>query len=99
MIFSNTSTTPSSSPLFSKSSLSSQQPECQTFQWKYLGVVCKGEYYSSPGVATFNVVLPTAFVTTTYKIVDQNTMSVVIVEVDEKQQPTIQYGNMYRLTQ
>jgi len=69
----------------------------QSFQWKYLGVICKGEFHPSSNVATFRVILPNSFVTTTYRIIDEHTMAVVVVEVDEKQQPTIQYGNMYRL--
>lgn len=100
LISSSTTSSSSSTTTTTNHRLSQQtqaQQEIQHFQWKYLGNICKGEFYPLNNVAILKVVMPTSFITTTYRIIDESTMAVVIVEVDEKQQPTIQYGNMYRL--
>ena len=46
-------------------------------------------------VLQFN--LRSSSVVITYRIQDADTMAVCVVEVDEAQRSTIQYGNMYRL--
>ncbi|KAG2382172.1 hypothetical protein C9374_005374 [Naegleria lovaniensis] len=94
---SSSSTTTNLQPNHRLSQSQQAQQEIQHFQWKYLGNICKGEFYPLNQVAILKVIMPTSFITTTYRILDESTMAVVIVEVDEKQQPTIQYGNMYRL--
>jgi len=74
---------------------SSKLKETQ-LEWQYSGTICKGTYFPN-GVAILNFILRNSVVSVTYRIIDGDTMAVCIVEVDDKNQPTIQYGNMYRM--
>jgi hypothetical protein len=67
------------------------------FEWQISGTTCQGYFYHESKVAVFNFILRNSIVTVTYRVMDENTMAVCIAEIDDKQQPTIQYGNMYRL--
>jgi len=66
-------------------------------EWTYIGTPCHGKFFNFNNVAVLNFFQPHSTVIVTYRIVDQDTMSVCVVEVDEKQTPSIQYGNMYRI--
>jgi len=82
----------------SAASLDRYSAQKQTkFEWQVAGTTCEGYYYHESKVAIFNFILSVSIVTVTYRIMDENTMAVSIVEMDDKYQPTIQYGNMYRL--
>ena len=61
------------------------------------GMPCHGQYHSSTGLAVLQFNLRSSSVVITYRIHDTDTMAVCVVEVDEAQRSTIQYGNMYRL--
>jgi hypothetical protein len=66
-------------------------------EWVYTGNVCHGKFLPSSGVAILNFFQPTSTVMVVYRVIDADSMSVCIIEVDEKQIPTLQYGNMYRI--
>eukprot|EP01132_Coremiostelium_polycephalum_P003221 gene3221-4033_t len=66
-------------------------------EWTYIGTPCHGKFLAHNNVAVLNFFQSHSTVLVTYRIVDEDTMSVCIVEVDEKQIPSIQYGNMYRI--
>jgi len=66
-------------------------------EWTYSGTVCHGKFIPSSQVAVLNFFQPQSSILVTYRVVDSDTMAVCIVEVDEKQPPTLQYGNMYRI--
>jgi len=68
-----------------------------TIQWQYNGQSCSGVYQSQTGTAVFNFHLKSSTVVITYRILDQDTMAVCIVEVDEQHTPTVQLGNMCRI--
>ncbi|EFA84942.1 hypothetical protein PPL_01935 [Heterostelium album PN500] len=63
-------------------------------EWTYIGTVCHGKYLPSTNVAVLNFFQPQSTVLVTYRVIDENTMSVCVVEVDKKQTPSIQYGNI-----
>eukprot|EP01028_Stygiella_incarcerata_P012362 TRINITY_DN75436_c0_g1_i1.p1 TRINITY_DN75436_c0_g1~~TRINITY_DN75436_c0_g1_i1.p1 ORF type:complete len:187 (+),score=31.33 TRINITY_DN75436_c0_g1_i1:79-561(+) len=67
------------------------------FEFVYAGTACHGRYFHVTGVIVLNMALPTSTVTTTYRILDDDTMAVCIVEVDSTHTPTIQFGNMHRI--
>lgn len=66
-------------------------------EWQYKGMPCHGHYHHATGLAMLQFNLRTSSVVITYRINDADTMAVCVVEVDEAQRSTIQYGNMYRL--
>lgn len=66
-------------------------------EWSFEGVTCHGIYQPQTKVAIFNFCLQESIVTITYRILDENTMAVCIVDVDSEHTPTIQYGNMCRI--
>ncbi|GAM29153.1 hypothetical protein SAMD00019534_123290, partial [Acytostelium subglobosum LB1] len=66
-------------------------------EWTYIGTICHGKYLPATNTAVLNFFQPLSTVLVTYRIIDENTMSVCVVEVDEKQTPSIQYGNMYKI--
>lgn len=70
-----------------------------TFEWHISGTLCRGHYYHESKVAIFNFILKSSIVTVTYRIIDESTMAVAIIEVDNSGSgsTSIQYGNMYRL--
>lgn len=59
------------------------------------GHVCHGWFLPRIAVATLNFRLPERSYTITYRVVDEDTMAVSIVEV-ESQKAVIQYGHMCR---
>lgn len=60
------------------------------------GHVCHGWFLPRIAVATLNFRLPERSYTITYRIVDEDTIAVAIVEV-ESQRSVIQHGHMVRL--
>jgi len=66
-------------------------------EWQYSGALCSGKFSLAVNVAVLNFSVKNSFVTVTYRVVDADTIAVCIVEVDDKEIPTIQYGNMYRI--
>eukprot|EP00026_Physarum_polycephalum_P012843 Phypoly_transcript_13183.p1 GENE.Phypoly_transcript_13183~~Phypoly_transcript_13183.p1 ORF type:complete len:176 (+),score=9.87 Phypoly_transcript_13183:535-1062(+) len=66
-------------------------------EWVYTGTVCHGKFLPASGVAILNFFQAHSTVLVVQRIVDADTMAVCIIEVDEKQVPTLQYGNMYRI--
>ena len=46
---------------------------------------------------TLNFILKDSCVTFIYRVIDENTMSITCIEVDEDHTPTIQFGQMCRL--
>lgn len=82
-------------------------------EWQYSGTLCKGTFFPSTQVCVMHFILRNSMVTVTYRIVDEDStfffsscidtdgvkpaMAICIVEIDDKQQPTIQYGNMHRI--
>jgi|TARA_B110000208_G_C11597009_1_gene368528 hypothetical protein len=65
--------------------------------WEHSGVRCHGHFDPTTGVATLNFNLKDSTVTATYRLMDENTMAVALIEVGQTLVPTIQYGNMYRV--
>lgn len=66
-------------------------------QWQYGGNSCHGIFRPVRNVAILNFYLASSTVTITYRAMDNDTMAVCIVEVNDLHTPTIQYGNMFRL--
>ena len=66
-------------------------------EWEYAGCQCTGTYRAATRVAVLQLNLPGSSVTITYRVVDDKTMAVCIVEVDTTHTPTIQYGHMTRV--
>eukprot|EP00002_Diphylleia_rotans_P005386 TRINITY_DN14518_c0_g1_i1.p2 TRINITY_DN14518_c0_g1~~TRINITY_DN14518_c0_g1_i1.p2 ORF type:complete len:184 (-),score=35.38 TRINITY_DN14518_c0_g1_i1:179-730(-) len=66
-------------------------------EWKSSGTVCRGQYIPQAGLIVMNFILRSSTVIVTYRIVDADALAVAIVEVDDRSQPTIQYGHMYRI--
>jgi len=66
-------------------------------EWVYTGTVCHGKFLPASGVAILNFFQAHSTVLVVQRVVDADTMAVCIIEVDEKQLPTLQYGNMYRI--
>ncbi|KAL6056058.1 SKICH domain-containing protein [Balamuthia mandrillaris] len=66
-------------------------------EWQYTGDTCRGQYIDKSAVAVLNFFLRSSTVLATYRVTDENTIAICITEVDNKQQPTIQYGNMFRI--
>ncbi|EGG21857.1 hypothetical protein DFA_01743 [Cavenderia fasciculata] len=64
-------------------------------EWTYIGTLCHGKYLPATNCAVLNFFQPLSTVLVTYRVVDENTMSVCVVEVDEKQTPSIQFGNIF----
>mmetsp|Transcript_35752 Transcript_35752/g.58760 ORF Transcript_35752/g.58760 Transcript_35752/m.58760 type:complete len:178 (-) Transcript_35752:222-755(-) len=67
-------------------------------EWLYKGHVCHGTFQPESSSAVMVFVSPTGTTQTCYHVVDQNTMSVCVVQVDNRHPPTIQYGIMYRIS-
>eukprot|EP01084_Bolivina_argentea_P055038 100928_1 len=66
-------------------------------QWQYSGEQCRGYYHMKTSTLTLNFILKNACVTFIYRIIDENTMSITCIEVDDDHTPTIQFGQMCRL--
>jgi hypothetical protein len=66
-------------------------------EWQYTGDLCHGQYIDKSSVVILNFFIRSSTILATYRIIDADTIAVCITEIDEKQKPTIQYGNMYRL--
>eukprot|EP01111_Echinosteliopsis_oligospora_P012926 TRINITY_DN450_c0_g1_i1.p1 TRINITY_DN450_c0_g1~~TRINITY_DN450_c0_g1_i1.p1 ORF type:complete len:224 (-),score=62.36 TRINITY_DN450_c0_g1_i1:8-679(-) len=66
-------------------------------EWVYTGTVCHGKFMPASNVAILNFFQAHSTVLVVYRVVDADTMAVCIIEIDEKQSPTLQYGNMYRI--
>eukprot|EP01084_Bolivina_argentea_P066072 120432_1 len=66
-------------------------------QWQYSGEQCRGYFHMSTSTLTLNFILKDACVTFIYRIIDENTMSITCIEVDDDHTPTIQFGQMCRL--
>merc|ERR1712130_799712 len=66
-------------------------------QWQYSGEQCRGYYHMKTSTLTLNFILKNACVTFIYRIIDENTMSITCIEVDDDHTPTIQFGIMCRL--
>jgi len=78
----------------------SEQPELgqeTTIEYQYSGLPCTGIY--NPVTATivlnFNLKVQTQIIT--YRIQNESSLAVCIVETDEAAQPTVQLGNMNRV--
>ena len=72
------------------------QPSKKLFvQWTHDGHKCTGAFFPDSGVLTLDFQVKP--VNVVYRIVDKDVMGVVITEVDGENDPTLQYGNMYRL--
>jgi hypothetical protein len=77
--------------------LSSHERPDLRLEWEYIGVPCRGEYLASTAVAVLNFWQPGSTVTVTYRVLDQDTMAVCVVEAEAGKPAIIQYGNMLRL--
>lgn len=66
-------------------------------EWEHSGVRCHGNFDPTTSVTTLNFNLKDSTVTATYRLMDENTMAVALIEVGQNLVPTIQYGNMYRV--
>jgi len=66
-------------------------------EWDFGGITCKGRFIHSANVASLDFILPTSTVLATYRVIDQDTMAVCIIELGDNETPNIQYGNMYRI--
>ncbi len=80
-----------------KFSNASSDPNGTTIEWQYGGSNCSGRFFSQQNVAILEFILKSSLVTVTYRIMDENSVAICIVEVDEKAVPSIQYGNMQRI--
>jgi len=68
-----------------------------SLMWDYQGSRCDGRFFPNTGVVVLNFFLETSVVTSTYRILDANSMAVCTCEVIRGKAPVIQYGNLYRL--
>jgi hypothetical protein len=68
-----------------------------SFEWQYNGHPCVGTYQPITSATVLNFHLKSSTVVITYRILDQHTMAVCIVEITEQHVPTIQIGNMCRI--
>ena len=75
----------------------SNEKDITSIEWQYGGEPCSGMFNPMTSTAVLNFFLKSSTVTITYRVMDMNTLAVVIVEVDEGHSPTIQYGNMCRI--
>lgn len=66
-------------------------------EWEHSGVRCHGHFDPTTSVTTLNFNLKDSTVTANYRLMDENTMAVALIEVGQNLVPTIQYGNMYRV--
>lgn len=66
-------------------------------EWQYSGEQCTGYYHMKTSTLTLNFILKDSCVTFIYRVIDENTMSITCIEVDEDHTPTIQFGQMCRL--
>jgi len=66
-------------------------------EWQYNGHACSGTFQPSTNSIVLSFQLLNSTVIITYRIIDQHSMAVCIVDIDEKHTPTIQLGNMYRI--
>ncbi len=66
-------------------------------QWQYSGEQCTGYFHMKTSTLTLNFVLKSCCVTFIYRIIDENTMTITCIEVDDDHSPTIQFGQMCRL--
>ena len=66
--------------------------------WEHKGNRCHGMFQPMSSVAVLNFYMQTSTVTITYRVMDVDTMAVCIVEVDQNHRPTVQYGNMCRIS-
>eukprot|EP00742_Colponemidia_sp_Colp-10_P005049 GILJ01005394.1.p1 GENE.GILJ01005394.1~~GILJ01005394.1.p1 ORF type:complete len:200 (-),score=14.10 GILJ01005394.1:342-899(-) len=66
-------------------------------EWEYDGCLCSGTFHASTSTAVLHYQLPDSTVLVTYRLVDQHTMALCIVEVTAQYPPSIQYGHMSRL--
>jgi hypothetical protein len=77
-----------------KCSTDSGSPDSAELEWQYGGERCAGIYNGATRTAVLNFFLRNSTVTITYRILDADSMAVSIVEVDDENTPTIQYGHM-----
>eukprot|EP00164_Ancoracysta_twista_P012188 GFYU01019058.1.p1 GENE.GFYU01019058.1~~GFYU01019058.1.p1 ORF type:complete len:183 (-),score=36.68 GFYU01019058.1:687-1235(-) len=68
-------------------------------EWRYSDTTCHGKFIPETGIASFQYFTAKATVVVTYRVCDADTIALCIVEVDSKNYPTVQYGNMYRIDQ
>lgn len=66
-------------------------------EWNYSDCLCHGWYQNSISLATLHFKLKNGSITASYRVVDADTMNVCIIECDNSNIPTIQYGYMSRL--
>lgn len=73
-------------------------------EWQYRGQRCTGSYQASTRMAVLDFRLDScARAVITYRVIDQNTLAVHILEVDSNgggkpvHAPTMQYGHMFRI--
>ncbi|EWM28510.1 hypothetical protein Naga_100131g1 [Nannochloropsis gaditana] len=73
-----------------------QDPDITNLEWRFEEHKCHGWFLPSISVATLNFRSYDRSTTVTYRVVDEDTMAVSIVEV-ESQRSSVQYGHMLRL--
>jgi hypothetical protein len=66
-------------------------------EWDVDGQRCTGRFLAQPQLAILEFILGTTAIIVTYHIRGEHMMAVSIVEVDDAQMPTVQYGNMLRI--
>lgn len=63
----------------------------------YKGRQCEGSYNPQTAALVLNFMADNVTIVVTYRLVDDDTMSVAVIEMSNARMPTIEYGTMYRL--
>ena len=68
-------------------------------EWTHKGNRCNGRFQSQSGVMTLNCLTKSSTVMVVYRIMHDDVMAAVVTEVDGNNDPSLQYGNIYRLNE
>lgn len=93
----NSTNSGNSGNMSSKSSSNYKQSGLLLLEWQFSGEQCSGWYHMKTHTLTLNFILKSTATTFTYRLIDENTMSLSCVEVDDDHTPTVQFGQMCRL--
>mmetsp|Transcript_53191 Transcript_53191/g.65203 ORF Transcript_53191/g.65203 Transcript_53191/m.65203 type:complete len:191 (+) Transcript_53191:37-609(+) len=66
-------------------------------QWQCSGESCSGYYHIKTNTLNLNFILKKHTITVLYRIIDENTMTLSCIEIDDDHTPVLQIGQMCRL--
>ena len=72
-------------------------PDRQGTFMESTGTRCHGNFDPDSGVIVLNFTLERSRATLTYRVIDDSSMAVCLIEVGDGILPTVQYGNMHRV--